>query len=135
MASQSLSSFDFDFADDLAVMNEVGAIDEFEGFADVMVSDEDTEPAVLEAAQGFLDFVDSDWVDAIEGLIKHEKFGVGDEGAGDFQPTFFASTEGVGLVLSEGTEVEFVEEVFETEFSLLGVDFAGFEDGEDVFLD
>ncbi len=103
------------FVEDGAVVDEVGAVHEFQGFADVVVGDEDAEAAFAEAADNFLDFIDGDGIDAAEGFVEEEKLRAGDEGAGDFEAALFAAAEGVGLALGEAGEVEFVEEGLETE--------------------
>ncbi len=49
---------------DLAFVDEVGAVDDVEGFADVVVSDEDGEAGFAEHADDVLDLGDGDGVDA-----------------------------------------------------------------------
>ena len=80
------------FEDDAAFEEEVCAVDDLEGFADVVVGDEEGE-AILIAQVGddFLDVQNGDGVDATEGFVEHEEGGLGAEGSGDGEASFLAS--------------------------------------------
>ena len=69
--------------DDLPFGDEVGAVDDVEGFANIMVGDEDGEASISQIGDDLLDIGYGDGVDSAKGFVEHEEAGFGDEGAGD----------------------------------------------------
>src|SRR5438067_12024144 len=61
---------------DLAVINDAGAVDDIERLADVMVGDQYADVAALELAHQLADVGDGDWVDARERLVEQHDRGV-----------------------------------------------------------
>jgi hypothetical protein len=118
-----------------ALLNEVGAVDEAEDFAGVVVGDEYADPFGAEVADEVFEVLDGDGVDVGKGFVEEEEGGVGDEGAGDFEAAPLAAREGRGFFARVGSEVELGEELFEALGTLGGGEGERFEDGEDVLFD
>src|SRR5206468_1246869 len=122
------------FEHDLDFVNEVGAIDELEGLANIMVGDEDAEPAVLKPADNLLHFVDSDRVDTAERLVQQHELRIGDQGAGNLEPTLFAAAERIRHAVRDWREIELFEQVFKPDSALLAADAAALQALQDVLL-
>lgn len=95
--------------EDAPFLDEVGAVDDGEDFAGVVVGDEDADLLVFEDADEVLDVGDGEGIDVGEGFVEEEERGLCDEGAGDFEAASFAAGEGGGFFGAEVGEVEFVE--------------------------
>src|SRR6185437_1360927 len=112
-----------------------GAVDELEGFADVVIGDQDAQAAFFQAADDFLDFVHRDGIDAAEGFVQEQQSRARDERAGDFEAALFAAAESVGFAFGKARKVEFIEQIFQPHGAFLLADFAGFQNREDILLD
>ena len=66
---------------------------------DIVIGDEDGDAALGEGADLGLEVFDSDWVNPGEGLVEEDELWVGDEGAGDFEFSSFATRAGAGGVV------------------------------------
>ena len=121
--------------DHLPFGDEVSAVDDVEGFANIMVGDEDGEAGVAQIGNDLLDIGYGDGVDPAEGFVEHEEAGFGDEGAGDGEATFFSTGEGEGDLFGDVFDAELLEEFFATEAAFGAVEWLGFEDRHDIFLD
>ena len=97
--------------EDLALADDVGAIGDAEGLADVVVGDQDPEAALLEVRDDPLDVRDRDGVDAREGLVEQDEEGRGGKGPADLEAAALAAREGVGPLLGEAGDAEFVEQL------------------------
>ena len=121
--------------EDFAFVNNVAAIDDLEGFADLMVGDEDADTALLEGEDHLLDIGDGDGVNAGEGFVHEEEFRLGNEGAGDFEAAAFAAGERECFLFRDVREVEFLEVLLDAGAVVLFGEADGLNDGEDVILD
>ena len=65
-----------------------------------MIGDQDAFAEFFLSRRLPLQVFDRDGVDAAEGFIQQNQFGIGDQGAGDFQFSAFAAAEGVGLLVA-----------------------------------
>lgn len=119
--------------EDFAFLDKVGAVDDGEDFAGVVIGDENADLFLLEEADEVLDVGDGEGVDVGKGFVEEEERGLGDEGAGDFEAAALAAREGGGFLGAEVFEVEFLEEGVEAFFAVGTGD--GFEDAEDVVFD
>ena len=78
-----------------------------------MVGDEDPDTRVRERPNDVLDLVDGYRVDAGEGLVEEEEFGLDGEGPGDLGPSALAAREGEGRLLPNMANAEFLQEAVE----------------------
>lgn len=95
--------------EDGAVLDEVGAVDDGEDLAGIVVGDEDADVLLLEEADEVLDVGDGEGVNVGEGLVKEEKGWLSDEGAGNLEATPFTTGEGGGFFVAKVSEMELVE--------------------------
>src|SRR6478736_592096 len=70
---------------DLALADDVAAVDDAEGLADVVVGDEHADPALLELQDDLLNFGHGDRVDAGKRFVEEEELRAGNERAGDLK--------------------------------------------------
>ncbi len=61
------------FHQDHAVMNDIGAVHDIEGIADIVVGDEDAEAAVLQVNDEVANFGDGNVVDSGQGLVQQNE--------------------------------------------------------------
>ena len=123
------------FAEDFALMQQVGAVNDAEGLADVVVRDDDTNASGLELEDDFLHLGDRDRIDGREGLVHEEKFGARDQGAGDFEPAAFAPGERVGFLFGDVREGQLGEVFLDAGGARTAGDAGDFDDGADVLFD
>ncbi len=121
--------------EDLAVADDVGAVGDGEGFAFAVVGEEDGNAAVAEAADDVLDAVNGHGVDAGEGFVEQDDFGVAGEGTSDFEAATFTAGEGAGALGAFFVEAEFAEQLAGAFDGLLAGEFLEFEDSEEVLFD
>src|SRR5207244_11667983 len=74
-----------------AVMNDVGAVGDAQGFSNVVVRDEDADSAVAQMKDDFLNVRHRDGIDARERLVEQDEFGRHDARPGNFSPSPLAS--------------------------------------------
>lgn len=101
------------FENDLAVVHDVGVIDDFESFADVVVGNENGEAIFIpefpnDGMDGFYGF----GVDASEWLVEHEEFRLGAEAACDGESAFFTTGKRECEGGSELGDAESLHEMF-----------------------
>ena len=61
------------FGQDMAAVDDIGAVDQSERFAHVVIGDQNADAATLEMAHEVLDVADRDRVDAGEGLVEQHE--------------------------------------------------------------
>src|SRR4051812_5900966 len=71
------------FRQDAAGMDDVGAVDQSQGLADIVVRDEHADAAAGQVAHEILNVADRDRVDAREGFVKQHEGRLASERAGD----------------------------------------------------
>src|SRR3546814_16887913 len=64
------------------VVDDVGAVDDLQGLAHVVVGDQHADTAVLQVGHQVADVADCDRIDASQGLVEKEEAGVGPEPPG-----------------------------------------------------
>ncbi len=122
--------------EDRAFVEEIGAVGDMEGLADVVVGDKDADVAFLEFEDDVLDVLHSDGVDAGEGFVEEKEHGVVGERTCDFGATTFAAGELDALALTDVAEVELLYQGVEFLAALFLVEIlAELEDGHDIVLD
>ena len=75
----------------LAVMHDVGAVDDLKRFAHIVLGDEHADAAILEVLDQVADFGDGDRVDAGQRLVQQDVGGVGGQRARDLAAPPFAA--------------------------------------------
>src|SRR5205085_3694889 len=68
---------------DLAAIDDAGAVDDVERLADIVIGDQDADVAILEIPDQVANVLDRNRVDAGEGLVEQHDRGIGGERAGD----------------------------------------------------
>ena len=91
-------------AEDLTVVEEVGAVDDAEGFADIVVGDEYADSFRLEISDDLLNVGNADGIDSTERLVHENVSGVHDQRARDLEAPAFAAAECVCLLLTQVSE-------------------------------
>src|SRR5688572_12619303 len=74
-----------------AVMDNVSAICNAQCLTDVVIGDQDPDPAGLQMENDLLDIADGDRVDAGERLVEQNELGGNDQGTSDLDPAPLAS--------------------------------------------
>ena len=102
-------------------MDDVGAIDQSERLADIVVGDQHADPAAGEVPDQLLNVGNGDRVDAGEGFVEQHEVGTAGQRPGDLQPAALATRQGDGGRLAQVADVEFLEQRVEFAFALLPV--------------
>ena len=68
------------FHQHMAIMQDICPIDKVQGFAHVVVGDQDTDTAVLQMRYQVADFADGDGVDARQRLVQQDEAGARGQG-------------------------------------------------------
>src|SRR5579863_396530 len=62
------------FGQNMTAVDDIGAVDQTERLANIVIGDQHTDAATLEVTHQILNVADRDWVDAGEGLVEqHER--------------------------------------------------------------
>src|SRR2546422_5586570 len=120
--------------ENLAVVQDVGAIRDGQRLSDVVVGDQDADPAVAQPRDDLLDVGDGDRVDAGEGLVEQQVLRRRHQRARDLQPPALAARQGVGRVRRQGGQVELGQQLAGPLPALGGGQVQCLEDGEQVFF-
>ena len=100
-----------------------------------MVGDEDREPCLAQADDDLLNLAHRDGIDAAEGLVQHQQFGIGRQGTGDRQAPLFATAEGECDTPSQARNAEAMHQRVASLAAVTPGHFARFQHGHDVFFD
>src|SRR2546430_2394804 len=92
--------------ENLALVQDVGAIGDRERLTHVVVGDQDADAPVAQAPDDLLDVADGDGVDAGERLVEQQVLRRGHQRAGDLQPAPLAARQGEGRVRGERGQVQ-----------------------------
>ena len=76
-----------------ALVDDVGAVANAQGFPHVVIGDQDADAAFLQEADDALDFDHGDRIDAGKWFIQQDEARIGRQCAGDFDPTAFTAGE------------------------------------------
>src|SRR5690554_1068528 len=114
---------------DLALADDVSTVANAQGFAHVMVGDQDADIAPLEEVHDALDLDDGNRIHPGKGLVQQNEAGVGSQGTRDFNAATFASGERNGRIATDMPDLQFVDQRFEVLADLAGCKrLAGFVD-------
>jgi hypothetical protein len=94
----------------MAVPQNIGPVRDFQGLADVVVRDQDPDPAILQVGDDLLDVDDGYGVDARKGLVQEDKGGGGGQGPADLEPPALPSGEGVGGLAGLGEDAQLLQQ-------------------------
>jgi len=78
-------------AEDFPVVDDVGAVGDGQGFAHVVVGDQDADAVALQLEDDVLDLEHLDGVDTGERLVQQQEAGLNDQRAGDLDAASLAS--------------------------------------------
>jgi hypothetical protein len=78
---------------DLALMDDEGRIDEFEGFPDVVIRNKHPDSPSGELSHQLANITDRNRVNSGEGLVEEHELGAGGKGAGDLHAATFSARE------------------------------------------
>ena len=121
---------------DRALVEEVGTVGDVEGFANVVVGDEDADVTLLEFEDDVLDVLNSDGVDAGEWFVEEKESRVVSQRTCYLGTATLATRKLDAFAFADVAQVELFDEGVEFLFALLFVEvFAELEDGHDVVLD
>src|SRR6185369_13565232 len=79
--------------EDLAAIDDAGAIDDVERFADVVIGDQHADAALLEVDHQVANVADREWIDPGEGFVQQHDRGLGGQRPGDLAAATFAPRE------------------------------------------
>ncbi len=116
-------------------MDDIGAIDQAERLADVMVGDQHADAAPGQVPDELLDVGDGDRVDAGERLVEQHEVWPAGERTGDLQPATLAARQRDGRRLAQMRDRELLQQFVEALLALLSVLLGDLEYGADVVLD
>ena len=74
-----------------AVVQDIGAVNDFQCFAHVVIGDQHPDAAVFQIVHQMPDFGHGDRVDPGKGLVEQQVFRIGSKAAGNFHPPPFAT--------------------------------------------
>src|SRR6185369_13981028 len=120
--------------ENLAVVENVRAVRDGQRLPDVVVGDEDADPAIAQPRDDLLDVGDRDGIDARERLVQQQVLRARHQGARDLQPPPLAARQRVGGVRRQGGEVELGQQVAGPLPALDRVEIQRLQDGQQVLL-
>src|SRR5258707_1536477 len=97
--------------EDFAFPENIGPIRDFQGLTDVVVGDQDADPAVPQVRDDLLDVDDGNVVDACERLVQQAEGRGAGPGAAELDATPFSPGEGVGGLPGDVTDARLVEQL------------------------
>src|SRR5713101_3845266 len=103
--------FGFAVGEHRAVVDDVGAVANPQGFAYVMVCNEHADAFFLQEADNFLDIQHCDWINSCERLIEQDKTRMRGQRPGDFHAPPLAAGEGEGGVVAKMADVQVVQQI------------------------
>src|SRR5262245_6736216 len=120
---------------DPAFANEIGAIRDLQGFSNIVIGDEDPDPAVLQDRDESLDLGYRDGVDPGEGLVEQHERRRRDQGPGDLGTPALPSRELVGRRAREVGDPELLHERARAVLDLRARQSLQLEDRDEILLD
>src|SRR5262249_52871705 len=118
-----------------AVVQDVRAVTDAEGFAHVVIGDEDANASLPYLSHNALNVNHGDGIDACERLVEEHERGRDDERAADLDATALAAGQRLRLALCDARDAELVEKLLQPLGALRAIEVQGLEDGEQVLLD
>ena len=116
-------------------MQDIGAVHDLEGFAHVVIGDQNADAPRLEVLHKVPDLAHGDGVDAREGFVQQHVAGVRGKAARDLGAAAFAARERQGGRAAQVADGELGQEFLEPVLPGLAVLLDHLEDGHDVVLD
>src|SRR5262249_21059545 len=120
---------------DLARVDDIGAVGEAERLAHIVVGDQHADAALGQMAHQRLDVADRDRIDAGERLVEQHVVRPGRERARDLDATAFAAGQRDRRRLAQPRDVELLEQRIEVILAPLAAGLDHLEHGADVVLD
>src|SRR5438445_4832755 len=121
--------------ENLALVQDVGAIGDRERLTHVVVGDQDADAPVAQAPDDLLDVADGDGVDARERLVEQQVLRRGHQRAGDLQPAPLAARQGEGRVRGERGQVQLRQQLARARATLEHREVERLQIGQQIFLD
>lgn len=118
-----------------AFINEVGAINDGEGFAHIMVRDENGVALFPEVDDDLLNFVNRDGINARKRFVEHQQLWIRHERAGDGEAAFFTAAQSERSILANMRDSELRQQTVAPLASLSGVERECFEHRVQILLD
>ena len=100
--------------EDRSLVEKVGAVDDGESLADVMVGDYDSDILVLEFRYDLLDVLHGNRVDSCERFVQKNEFRVDCQRTCDLAATTLTTGELDSLALADFMKIELIQKVFQT---------------------
>ena len=122
-------------AEDAPLGDDVGAVGDAEGLADVVVGDQNADAAGLEVEDDLLQLEHGNGIDAAEGFVEEDKAGLDAKTAGNLDAAAFATGQRIAAGGADVAKVELVDKALGAGSAFAVAEGLGLKDGEDVFLD
>ena len=123
------------FGQDVAAVDDVGAIDQPQRLAHVVIGDQDADAPSLQVPHKVLNVADGDRVDAGEGLVEQHEGRLSGERARDFAAPPLAARQGDRRRAAQARDVELLQEQFQHRFARRPVGLVDLQHRADVVLD
>src|SRR5579884_2787361 len=121
--------------EDPAIVDDIGAVRDGEGLADIVVRDENADAGVLQIEDNPLQFQYLDGVDAGERLIEEEEAGLDDQGPGDLDAAPLAAGERVSFVVPDRLKAELRDQAIHAVTALAAGEPKRLQDRHQVIFD
>src|SRR5436190_746477 len=121
--------------EDLATVDDAGAVDDVESLADIVIGDQHADVAGLELDDEVADVGDRDRVDAGERLVEKHDRGIGGKRPGDLAAPPLAARTSQCRGVAKPLDVEFGEQLLEPLLAGPSVGLGDLEHGHDVLAD
>ena len=118
----------------MAFKNKVSAIYNLQGFADVVVSDQNRQTGFAKVGDDFLNFAHRNGINSGKRLIEHEQIRLRHERTSNREATFFTTRALQGGVLGDVCDAESLHQCLTTLVAFGPTDIEGFHHGHDVLL-
>src|SRR5436190_5931406 len=115
-------------------MENVGAVDDLQRVADIVIGDQHTDAAILEVGDKAADIVDRDRVDAGERLVEQDEIGLGRQRPGNFPAPPLATRERHRRGAPQMADREFRQQRVAHGLAGLRLRLGDLEDGPDVLF-
>ena len=117
-----------------AVMQDIGAVDDIQRVAHIVVGDQDADAAILEMPDQVADFAHRDGIDAGERLVQQDVGRMGGQAAGDFHPAALAARQRDDGRVADMGDAEFGQQGFDHRFQPRAIGLQQFGGGADILF-
>lgn len=89
--------------------HDISPVHDREGFANIMIGDEDSDFLFFQETDDPLDILDRDGVDAHERFVQKDEIGLEHQGPSDLDSPPFSTRQGIGLLFGQMRDFQLIQ--------------------------